>query len=80
MLRKTFLGARIRWVISQTACFGRLVWIWCGLGWQVLTVSKSMDVNLKSRRKKGGIRMVVRLCEVDIVLIWKGWMDVIVRR
>lgn len=28
----------------------------------VLTVSKSMDVNLNSRRKKGGIRIVLRRC------------------
>lgn len=69
MFRNTFLGAMIRWVISHTA------WLLCQLPcgwiddseWRLLTVSKSMDVNLKRRRKKGGIRMVVLRCELDIV-------------
>lgn len=39
---------------------------WWSSGWlcgNLLTVSKSMDVNLKRRRKKGGTFMVLRLCE-----------------
>lgn len=41
-----------------------------GSGWEVgvaLTVSKSMDVNLKRRRKKGGIRMLLLRRVEDIL-------------
>ncbi len=38
----------------------------------MLTVSKSMEVNLKSRRKKGGIRILVRLWVFDILAVPDG--------
>lgn len=69
MFRNTFLGAIMRCVISHTACLGDQLRVLLGaLDWDGdrPTVSKSMDVNLNSRRKKGGIRMVVLRCVLAI--------------
>ena len=69
MFLNTFFGAMIRCVISHTAykfilakSLGHFV-----VGLAEHTVSKSMDVNLKRRRKKGGTFMVLLRWDADML-------------
>lgn len=80
MLRKTFLGATISCVISQTAYSISAFQPRIQPRSTTLTkrtVSKSMEVNLNSRRKRGGTRRLVLRCDEDMISAEDGRVDML---